>query len=113
VATKQARVNTGKLTIDDAHELLIAWRVGAVWRRRYNASADIVGVARVLAVRDCRGDEISLVCDTSGLGKVDHVVCVVLLIADVSCGKKRVDTTNAGKLHAWVVGSDVTATDEL
>lgn len=98
--------------IVDAHKLLVTRRLGAVRRRRYDA-ADIVSVARVLAVCDCCGDEIGLVCHTRRLGKVDHVVGVVLLIADVARRKKGVDASNAGVLHARVVRDDVTTTVQL
>jgi len=111
-AAEQAGVNTGKLLIDDAHKLLVARRLGAVRRRRCDASADIVSVARVLAVCDCCGDEIGLVCHSGGVGKVDHVVGVVLLIAGATRGKEGVDAGNAGELHAWLVREDVTTTGE-
>ena len=50
----------------------------------------------MLAVRDGYGDERGLVGDAGRLCKVDHVVRVVLLVADAACRKERVDARDAG-----------------
>jgi len=111
-ATEQARVNAGKLGIGNANKFLVAWRRGAIRRRRCNSSADIISVAWMLAVRNCCSDEISLVCDARRFGKVDHVVSVILLIADASCRKQAVDPINSSELYAGVVRMDVTTAVE-
>jgi len=92
---EEARVDAWKLVIDYAHELLVARRIGAVRGRRNDAIADVVGVSRVLAVRDRRGDEVRLVRDAGRVCEVDHVVRVVLLVADAACRQERVDTVDA------------------
>jgi hypothetical protein len=50
----------------------------------------------VLAVRDRSGDEVCLVRDAVRVGKVDHVIRVVLLVADVTRRKERVDAVDTG-----------------
>jgi hypothetical protein len=50
----------------------------------------------VLAVRDRGGDERVLVRHAGRLGKVDHLVRVVLLVADAARRKERVDAADAG-----------------
>jgi len=67
----------------------------------------------VLAVRDRCSDEISRVGDAGRLGKVDHVVGVVLLVANAARREEGVDAVNAGQVDAWLVREDVTAADEL
>ncbi len=93
---EEAGVDIGKLCIEDANKLLVARIFGAVRGRRNDTAADVVGVARVLAVRDRRGDKVCLVRDAVRLGKVDHVIRVVLLVADVARRKERVDAVDTG-----------------
>ena len=50
----------------------------------------------MLAVRYRRGDEVSLVRHAGRLCKVDHLVRVVLLVADAARRKERVDAVVAG-----------------
>lgn len=92
---EEARVDTGKLPVDDAHELLVARLLGAIRSRGHHASSDVVGVAWMLAVRDRCGDERGLIRDAGRLCKVDHVVCVVLLVANATCREERVDAGDA------------------
>jgi hypothetical protein len=93
---KEARIDARKLFIDYAHELLVARRLGAIRGRRNDAIADVVGISRVLAVRDSRGDEVRLVRDAGRLCKVDHVVRVVLLVTDTARRQERVDAVDSG-----------------
>jgi len=109
---EEARVETRKLLIDHAYELLVARRLGAVGSRGNDASADIVSVAWVLAVGDRCSDELSLVRDAGRLGKVDHLVGVVLLVANATRREEGVDAINAGQVDAWLVREDVTAAGE-
>jgi len=111
-AAEEAGVDARKLAIDDAYELLVAWRRGAVRSRGNDTSTDVVSVAGVLAVRDRCSDEISRIRDAGRLGKVDHAVGIVLLIANTAGREERVDTVNAGQVDAWLVREDVTAAGE-
>lgn len=83
------------MRIDDADKLRVARLLGAVRSRGYDAFADVIGIAWVLAVRDRCGDERDLVRDAGRLCKVDHVVRIVLLVADTACRKERVDARDA------------------
>lgn len=87
--------------------------LGAVRNRGNDASADVFGIAWVLAIGDRCGDERVLVLDTGRLCKVDHFVRVVLLVAYTTCRKECVDAIDTGQVDAWVAGEDITATREL
>ena len=91
-------VDTGKLLINDSHELLLARIPVAVRNRGNEASADVFGVAWVLAIGDRCGDERVLVLDTGRFCKVDHFVRVVLLLADITCRKECVDPGDTGQV---------------
>ena len=53
---------------------------------------------RVLAIRDHCGDERVFVLDTSQLCKVDHSVCVVLLVTDATCRKECINAGDTGQV---------------
>lgn len=67
----------------------------------------------MLAVGDRVLDEGVAVGDTGGLGKVDHGVRVVLLVARVCVRQQGVDPVDPCKLNAGLVGEDVTAANKL
>ena len=90
----------------------MAWWLGAVWCRGYDA-VDVVSVAGVLAICDRCCDERLSVRDTWRLGEVDHFVGNVLLVTDATCGKKRVDAIQARELYARLVREDITPTVKL
>jgi hypothetical protein len=108
-AAIKARIDARKLLIHDAHELRVARRLSAVWCRGYDAAADVVSVARVLAICDSCCDERLPIYDTRGLGEIDHLVRNVLLVTDAARGKKRVDARQTCELHARLVREYITA----
>ena len=66
-----------------------------------------------MAVHDRYGNECGLVGDARRLSQVNHVVRIVLLVADATCRKECVDAHNTGQVDAWLVGEDVAAAGRL
>lgn len=109
---EDARIDTRKLSIDEALQLCISRSPLTVWRRRSD-TVYIQRIARMLSERNCVGNERIRVRHTGRLGKVDHRVSIVLLCARVCVSEKRIDAIDASKLNTRLSREDVSTTNEL
>ena len=109
---KDARVDTGQLGIDNSLQLRVPGSPLAV-RCRGDDAVNAEGVARVLSVRDGIRNKSSRVSYASRLGKVNHDIGVVLLVARVSIGQEGIDSIDTCKLHAWLVCENIPSAREL
>ena len=89
--TKDTRVDSVQLSRENTIQLGVPRGALAVGRARNNPT-DIQSIAWVSAVRERVGDQRIRVRHTGGLGKVDHRVRVILLVAWVRVGEEGVDT---------------------
>jgi hypothetical protein len=111
-ATEDTRVGIRELSVDNTLQFYVPRRVLTVGRGR-DDTINVLSVAGVLAVSDGVGDEGIRVSDVGRLGKVDHSVCVVLLVTGIGFSLEGVDTVDASESHTRLIREDVPTANKL